>query len=151
MNDGMTAAPAAKVPATYWVIAILSLVWNAFGGVDYVMTRTRNMDWLAQAGDPQVLLRWIDSFPLWAQVAWPVGVWASVLGSVLLLARSRHAATAFLVSLAGAVISFAYQFSTPAPAELDTTMNKVMPIVILAIIAALWLYAKRSGEKGWLK
>ena len=52
---------------------------------------------------------------------------------------------------AGAVISFAYQFSTPAPAELDTTMNKVMPIVILAIIAALWLYAKRSGEKGWLK
>ena len=147
MND----ASAARVPTSFWVISLLSLLWNLFGATDYVMTRTRNLDWLAQAGDPQVLLGWIDSFPLWAQIAWPVGVWGSVLGSVLLLLRSRHAVTAFLASLAGAVVSFGYQFASATPPELDTTANKVMPLVILAIILALWQFARRSQAKGILR
>ena len=110
----MTDIASAKAPTSFWIISGLSLAWNAFGGIDYTMTRMRNLDYLSQAGDPQVLLAWIDSFPIWAQILWPLGVWGSLLGSVLLLLRSRHAATAFLASLGGAIGSFAYQFSTQA-------------------------------------
>ena len=151
MNEATAPVGATKVPVGFWVIAGLSLLWNAFGACDYVMTRMRNTEWLSQAGDPKVLLAWIDSFPIWAQIAWPIGVWGSVLGSVLLLLRSRHAATAFIVSLAGAVVSFSYQFASATPASLDTTANKLIPLMILVIIAALWLYAKRCAEKGILK
>ena len=141
-----------KPPLSFWVVSILGLIWNAFGGFDYWMTRTRNVDYLAQAGDPQVVLAWIDSFPLWAQICWGLGVWGSIAGSVLLLLRSRHAVNAFLVSLVGALGSFSYQLlMSDVPASLDTTGGKVMPIVILAIVAFLWQFSKREVAKGLLR
>ncbi len=140
-----------SVPVSYWIIAVLSLLWNGFGGVDYWMTRTRNMEYLAQMGDPKAMLAWIDAFPLWAQVMWPVGVWASVLGSVLLLMRSRHAVLAFLVSLVGAVVSFASQMIHPMPSSNNALMNMIMPLVIVAVIVVLWWYARRAMMRGWLR
>jgi len=150
MTDAVS-AKGGKVPISFWIVAGISLLWNLFGGVDYIMTRTRNIEYLKNAGDPAVLLSWIDSFPIWAQVLWPVGVWGSVLGSVLLLLRSRHAATAFLVSLLGAIGSFSYQFMSDTPAALDTTANKVMPIVILVVIVAFWWFSKRAIAKAILR
>ncbi len=147
MNDtGST-----KAAWHFWLIAALSLLWNGFGGYDYVMTRQRNLDYLGQMGNAQDLLAWIDSFPMWVQVLWPVGVWASVLGSLLLLARSRHAVAAFAVSLVGAIGSFAGQLLDQPPASLDTTANTVMPIVIVVLILAQWWYARRVGAQGILR
>lgn len=140
-----------KAPNSFWIVAGLSMAWNAFGAVDYVMTRMRNTEYLKNAGDPEVLLHWIDGFPLWAQVAWPVGVWGSVIGSVLLLLRSRHAVTAYLVSLAGAVISFAHQFTAEPPVELNTPANQAMPLIILAIIVFLWWFSRRAALRGILR
>ena len=141
-----------KPPLSFWVVSILGLIWNAFGGFDYWMTRTRNLDYLAQAGDPQIVLAWVDSFPLWAQICWGLGVWGSIAGSVLLLLRSRHAVSAFLVSLVAALLSFSYQLLiSDVPASLDTTGGKVIPIVILAIVAFLWQFSKREVAKGLLR
>jgi mannose/fructose/N-acetylgalactosamine-specific phosphotransferase system component IID len=148
MNDN---ASAAQPGWQYWVIAVLGTVWNAFGGYDYTMTRTRNMEYLAQMGDAQAMLDWIDTFPIWAQIGWGLGVWGSVLGSVLMLMRSRHAITAFLVSLVGAVVSLGHQMLSDTPAAFDTTANKILPLVIIAIVAGLWWYSKRAAGRGWLK
>ncbi len=140
-----------KSTPTYWIITIIFLIWNAFGGYDYLMTRTRNIGYLKAMGDPQALLGWVDSFPLWVQICWPVGVWGSVIGSVLMLLRSRHAVTAFAVSLVAALASFGYQFSVRPPAALDTPANRIMPLVILAIILFLTLYCRRMRARGVLR
>ena len=34
---------ALKAPIHLWIVGILSLLWNSFGGYNYTMTRTRNM------------------------------------------------------------------------------------------------------------
>ncbi|MDE2435811.1 MAG: hypothetical protein KGM49_06095 [Sphingomonadales bacterium] len=138
---------AARIPASYWVVTVLGALWNSFGAYDYTMTRMRNVEYLRAAGDPQVILGWIDSFPLWAQAAWGLGVWGSVAGSVLMILRSRHAATAFIVSLVGAVVSFGYQLSHTPP-ELSSTAGKVLPVVICAIVLFLWRYSRKSAEQG---
>jgi hypothetical protein len=130
---------------------VLGTLWNAFGGYDYIMTRTRNLDYLGQMGNAQEILAWVDRFPMWAQVAYGLGVWGSVAGSLLMLARSRHAASAFMVSLVAAVVSFASQMTSAIPPSLDTTVNKVMPVVIVAVIAALWWYCRRSQARGILR
>ena len=86
--------------AGYWVrfvVTVVPVTAQKPHGLDYTMTRLRNLDYLSSAGDPQVLLAWIDGFPLWAQAAWALGVWGSVAGSLLLLLRSRHAVLAFAV------------------------------------------------------
>ena len=144
-------SPAAKPSVLFWIIGAVSLLWNGFGGYDYVMTRQRNMAYLDQMGGAKVVLAWIDAFPMWVQILWPVGVWASVTGSLLLLLRSRHAVAAFLVSLVGAVASFAGQMMVAAPASLDTTANKVLPLVIVAIIILLWWYSRRQAVAGVLR
>ena len=141
----------ARPPISFWVVGVLSLIWNAFGGLDYTMTRLRNLDYLSSAGDPQVLLAWIDGFPLWAQAAWALGVWGSVAGSLLLLLRSRHAVLAFAVSALGALLSFGYQFTHAIPPELDTTAGKVMPVLIIVIVAFLLRFAQVETRKGTLR
>jgi hypothetical protein len=78
-------------------------------------------------------------------------VWGSVAGSILLLLRSRHAVTAFAVSLVGAVLSFIYQATLDLPPAMDTTMNKVMPLVILGAIVVQWWYARRMRAAGVLR
>lgn len=138
-------------PWHFWLIAILSLVWNGFGGYDYTMTMTHNTAYLSQMGDPQQIIDWVEGFPLWAMIAYALGVWGSVAGSVLLVLRSRHAATAFLVSLVAAAVSFAAQAMTPLPPALDTTTAKVMPFAIMVIILALWWYARKQSENGLLR
>src|SRR3546814_17255148 len=72
------------------------------------MNKLRNPEYRAAETPEQQ--SFFYSFPLWANVGWELGVWGSVLGSLLLLARSRHAVTAFLLSLVGLAISSVYQF-----------------------------------------
>jgi hypothetical protein len=139
------------VPLSFWLIAGLSLLWNAFGGYDYTMTMTRNTEYLSAMGPPAEIIAWVEGFPLWASIAYALGVWGSVAGSVLLLLRSRHAVTAFLVSMVSAAVSFAAQFSSQLPPSLDTTMHKVIPLVILVIIALLWWWSKRKAADGTLR
>lgn len=143
----------AKVPGHFWPVAVLSLLWNSFGGYDYVMSRSRNLDYLNQAtaDHADIFLRWMDALPVWNQIAWPIGVWGSLLGSLLLLIRSRHAVTAFLVSLIGAVISFGSEYAAGFPAELETDAMKVMTLVILAAIVLFWWYARRMQASGVLR
>ena len=145
MND---TASRPSAPMSFWIISGLSLIWNSFGGLDYTMTRMRNLEWVKMAGDPQEVLAWVDSFPMWAAAAYGFGVWGSVAGSILLLLRSRHAVTAFVVSLVGAVISFGAQMSIPVPPSLATPANQIMPIVILAVIALLVWYSRRMAARG---
>lgn len=147
MNDIGTA----KAPTTFWIVAVLSLLWNAFGGYDYTMSQTRNEAYLSQMGNYQEIVAWMDKFPFWAEIGWGLGVWGSVVGSILLLLRSRHAVTAFMVSFLGAVVSFSAQMMNPVPPSLDTTVGKLMPFVILAVIVLQWWYARREAAKGTLK
>ncbi len=146
---------AAKAPLSFWIVSGLSLLWNAFGGYDYLMTRTRNMDYLASAaGNEQLageMLAMIEGMPVWAHVLWGLGVWFSVLGSILLLVRSRHAVMAFLVSLIAAALSFAYQATLTMPPGLDSMAMKIMPLVILIAIAFFWQFSRREAAKGTLR
>jgi hypothetical protein len=126
-------------------------VWNAFGGYDYTMSELGDPEYFRSMGMGQAELDWMAALPAWSVAAWAVGVWGSVLGSLLLLARSRHAATAFAASFVGAAISFAYQFSSGRPPSMIGTLATVIPVVILLAIVAQWLYARRMATAGVLR
>jgi hypothetical protein len=141
-----------RTPAHLWVVGILSLLWNAFGAADYTMTELGHLAWFEMMGLGAEELAWTQSFPLWAVSAWAIGVWGSVIGSVLLLLRSRHAVTAFLLSVLGAAASFAYQLTAvDKPASMQGGAAVIMPVVILILIAAQWYYARRQAAAGVLR
>ena len=143
----------ARTPAHLWIVGALALVWNGFGCLDYVMSRTRNADYLKSMMpdvDPQAMFDWMDAFPIWASFGWGLGVWLGLAGSVLLLMRNRHAVWAYGLSLVGAVLGLGYQLANPMP-QIEGFMATGMPLVIIAVAAALFVYARSLHKKGVLR
>ena len=137
-----------KAPLHLWIVGVLSALWNGFGCADYTMTQTKNEAWLS-ALSPETRT-WIDTAPAWADAAWALGVWGGLAGSVLLLMRSRHAVTAFIVSLSGLAVSTYWQFGANDGAAIMGDGAHVVNAVIWVIGIALLLYARQQRKVGVL-
>ena len=150
-----TAAAPLRTPMHLWVVGFLSLLWGGFGGYDYVMTRLRDTNYLAEmmpTVDPNTFLAWIDGFPIWAQFGWGLGVWCGLAGAVLLLMRHRWAVWAFALSLLGAVLGLGYQIALAPPlAGAEGPMFEIMPFVIILVALGQFLYARAMDKKGGLR
>ena len=145
-----------RTPVHLWIVGILALLWNAWGGYDYIMTKTRNTDYLTSMMpnvDPNALLAYIDAYPIYAQIGWGLGVWGGVLGSILLLMRSRYAVWSFAASILGMVLSFGYMFflAGPMPGQEEAGIMAYFPLVIVIVGIALYLYARAQQRNGVLR
>jgi hypothetical protein len=155
MDEMMDRTDGRAVPMHVWVVGGLATIWNAFGCYDYVMTRLRDTDYLAgmmPGTDPNQMLAYIDSFPIWAQFGWGLAVWTGLVGSVLILMRHRWAVAAFGLSVVGMVLSFGYQITHKSGiAAMDEGMAAVVPWIITAVGVLLFLYARQMRIKGVLR
>ena len=137
-----TESQAAKVPLSFWIVSGLGLLWNAFGAYLYMLSKLDPET--ALAGATPAMRDYVATMPTWAHIGWSLGIWGSVAGSLLMLARSRHAESAFFASLLGALASFAAQ-----------AMAGVLPVGlsagIAAVIAFLWWYCRNETAKGTLR
>ena len=142
---------APSTPKHIWIVGGLSLLWNAIGGLDYVMTQTRNVEYLAQFNDEQ--LAFFEGFPIWAEFFWAIGVWGAIAGSLLLFLRSRNAVYAFAASLAGLAVNSVWQFGLSGVdmAKVFGGVPMVMTALIWLIAIALLLYARRQKAAGVLR
>jgi hypothetical protein len=138
-----------KTPWHLWAVGIISLLWNAMGGVDYTMSHMHNAAYLAQMTPEQIA--WFDAFPIWATSCWALGVWGAVAGSILLLLRRRHAVAAFGVSLIGFIGSHIYQFTSDAPVGLNTGTGTAFAAILAVVAVALLIYARAMKQRGILK
>ena len=137
-------------PAHLWIVGILAAVWNGFGSLDYTMTQLRNPGWMAQMTDEQ--RAFMESAPAALDATWAMGVWGGLIGSLLLLARSRFATAAFTVSLLGLAGNSLVQLLAPEPSpHLDSTGGLILHLAIWAIAIGLLVYAWRMRGRGVLR
>ncbi len=132
------------LPTSFWVISIVSLLWNLMGAMAYVRQAYR-MDPLDPA--QQALL---DSTPAWATGAFAIAVFAGVLGCVALLMRKQFAVPLFMASLAGVVIQQINNFFLSDAISVYGAQAIVFPIIVLAIAVYLIYYSRSATAKGWL-
>jgi len=146
----MATSGPARVPVHLWIVGILSLLWNAFGCYDYLMTNLHNQAYLAAF--PADQLAYFDSLPPWLTAFWALGVWGGLAGSLLLLVKSRHAILAFGLSVVGIVVSFGYQmFATQMPASMTEGAMKAMPWIIFVVGLFLLWYSRNAEKQGLLR
>ncbi len=143
--------PAVKTPWHLWVVAIVAVLWNLMGVVDFTMTETRNATYLKGLKPEQV--DYILSFPLWSVITWAVGVFGGFLGSLLLLFRRRWAVPVFLFSIFGVILTSLYSHVI---SDFDKVMGggaglKIFSGVIFVIAVLLWLYARAMTRRGLLR
>jgi len=59
--------------------------------------------------------------------------------------------TAFAVSMIGAIVGLGWQLLNPSGiAEMNETVNQVMPYIIIAVAVAQFLYARGQRARGLL-
>jgi len=139
----------AKTPMHLWVIAILAILWNLGGVIDYTMTQTRNAAYLGQFTPQQ--LAYFASFPIWFKWSWALGVWGGFAGSGMLLFRTHYAFHAFIIALVGIAGTMFWTLSNPIPASLNTPGVWVFNAAIIISIIALAWYSRRMTAAGVLR
>jgi hypothetical protein len=149
----MQEAVSARAPAHLRIVGILSVLWNAFGACDYLMTRTHNEGWMKMTmpgSDPAAMFAYIDSMPLLASIGWGLGVWCGLAAALLLVMRSRYAVHLFGLSLIGAILSFGYQLfvASNVPAGMS---SPIVPVVIVVLIVLQLWYAWTMEKRGILR
>jgi len=137
-----------STPWHLWAVGVVSLLWNGYGGYDYVMTQTNNAAYLAQYTAEQ--RAYFDSFPMWMEAVWAIGVWGAVLGSVLLLLRSKWAFHAFLASLIAFAVSVVYGQMSGGSAAMGTT-GMIFSAVIFLLGLGFVMYSRLMTRKGVLR
>ena len=148
-------AATAKAPWHLWVVGVLTLIWNAYGGYDYVMTQLGDRAYLAPLTEPYGVdvddaLAWFGSFPVWVEFAWGLAIWSSVAGSLLLLLRKGWAAYAFALSLAGFLVATFWQQTHPLPGMSDGTVARTLTGAVALLLVLQLFYARRQTARGVL-
>ena len=78
-----------RTPWHLWLVGALGLLWNAYGGFDYFMSKTRGDAYLQSVGMTPEQIAHLNAMPPWMTAVWAIGVWGALLGAVLLLARAQ--------------------------------------------------------------
>lgn len=140
-----------KAPIHLWIVGIVSLLWNAGGAYDYFMSKTQNAAYMEMLNAEQ--LAFLEGVPVWFSAAWAIGVWFSVIGSLLLLMRSRFAIGAFALSLLGLVVSsiYTYGLAEQRTFEAGGMAAVIFSIIIPVVLVLLLLYARAMTRRGVLR
>jgi hypothetical protein len=145
------AESAAKTPWYLWVVGVVSLFWNAFGCYDYYMTHTGGDEYLRSFGMTEAQIAFYHAMPAWMTGAWAIGVWGALLGSILLLLRSKWAFHVFVISFAAFVLSVIYTYGFTNGVEANGMTAVIMHAVIAASCIFFIWYARFATKRGILR
>lgn len=140
-----------KPPVHLWIIGVVTLLWNSGGVFDFVMTNSQNAAYLSNFTPDQ--LAYFTSFPTWITLVWGIATFGALLGSILLLMRSRHAVIVFTLSFLGMIANMFYGYFLSG-----TSMTKLMgpgaaifSAVIVLVGLLLVLYSRTMRQRGVLR
>jgi hypothetical protein len=102
-------------------------------------------------GMTETQMAFYHSMPAWLTGAWAVGVWGALLGSVLLLVRSKWAFHVFVISFAAFALSVIYTYGFSSGVEVNGVAAMAMSAVIAAACIFFIWYASLMTKRGVLR
>ena len=145
-NANTGASP--KTPVHLWIVGILALLWNAMGAFDYLATQLELDFYMSTFSEEQ--LSYFYGFPAWAVSGWAIAVWSALAGSIGLVLRKKWSLYAFVVAIAGMIVSSIYTIGMTNGFEIMGPSSIYMTVVIWVISIFLVGYACRMVKNGVL-
>jgi hypothetical protein len=146
----MTQSISTKPALWFWAVALLGLAWNIFGIVQFLGQFGATEAALMGKGMTPEQAALYAAQPMWMTIAFAVGVFGGVFGSILLLMRKRLAVGVFVASLVGYIILYIGDITTGIFKVFG--MPQVMILSTVVVIAAALLVTSRNAVKrGWMQ
>lgn len=141
----MATASSAPVPGWFRPVAIVALVWNAFGVAMYLSS-------VGVFGDPMAGLNEAEraaaaSIPGWITGAFAIGTFAGLVGSLGLLLRKAWAQPVLLVSLVALLVLEGWIVFFSGALEV---YGLAVPVTVTAGAVLLAWLATHARARGWL-
>ncbi len=144
----MTNKQTVKLPIWFWIVSVLSLLWNLMDVGAYLGQAFMSIESLEKMTEAERLL--YESQPAWVTGAFAIAFWAGALGCFALLLRKKWARPVLLISLAGILAQMTHMFFMSNAFEAVGSNAMVMPIMIIVVGVLLLLFARSSANKHWL-
>jgi hypothetical protein len=134
-----------SLPAWFRAVAVLAVVWNAFGVAMYLSS-------VGVFGDPTVGMSDAEraaalSIPGWITGAFAIGTFGGLIGSIGLLLRKAWAQPVLIVSLVGLLVLEGWILFFSGAVD---QFGLAVPIMVSAgAILLAWL-ATHARKQGWL-
>ncbi|MDP9414233.1 MAG: hypothetical protein M3Q08_09095 [Pseudomonadota bacterium] len=141
----MATASTASVPRWFTAVALLAVIWNAFGVVMYLSSVGVFGDPMAGLSEPERAAA--SSIPSWITGAFAIGTLAGLIGSLGLLLRKAWAQPVLLASMVALLVLEGWiMFFSGALA----VFGLAVPITVSAgAILLLWLATHARGQN-WI-
>ncbi|KAB1159900.1 hypothetical protein F7018_06200 [Tenacibaculum aiptasiae] len=138
-----------KPQKRFWVIAVISLLWNGMG-VNQYLQQAYNTDAFKAMYPDEKVMEMVQNTPSWAMAAFALAVFGGFIGSIFLLLRRKLAKPMFLISLVAIVIQMFYNLFMSGAMEVYGPGAVIMPIMVIGFALFILWYTKRSEAKGIL-
>lgn len=139
-----------KTPWHLWGVGVLGLIWNGYGAADFAMSLIQGDAWYRMNKMTEAQIAAMHAYPAWMYVVWFAGTWGAIIGTVLLLFRSRWAVHAYLVSLIGFLLSLVYAYFISADKTAVNSMAVMHGVIFAGCVFFLW-YAWTMAKRGVLR
>ena len=141
----MTEESKKSVHWSFWTIAIVALLWNLLGCLNFVM----QMNAEVVASMPETHRTIIESRPAWATGGFAIAVFGGALSGILLGLCKASAFYLFVASLLGVIVAMVHTLGLPIEfSAFEMFMMIVMPLVVGVLL--VW-YAKHAQNKNWIR
>jgi hypothetical protein len=133
------------VPAWFTAVAVLALLFEAFGCWMYIVQ---------VSADPASLplderAMWAAT-PTWMVAAYAIAVWVGLVGALLLVLRRRFAVPLLLVSLIAVIVQFSGLFLVPQLRQTVPESALAAPVILILACYLIFQFARVAQRRGWL-
>lgn len=138
------------IEKSFWIVGVLLLIWALIGCFMYWMEMTMSdAAYLETFGQEATRMR--PLIPAWSVAGYAIGVWAGLVGAVLLLLKKRLALPAYVISFFGALIGWGwYVINSEAASMMATNGGWYMMIFVFVMcLFSIW-WARKKAAQGLL-
>jgi hypothetical protein len=136
------------VPAWYWAIATVALLWNLMGCLFLsieLFAQEAAMESMTEAQK-----EWARSIPVWIYFVYGLAVSTGVAGSIGLFLRKSWSVTTFAICLMAVIVQMVYTMLIGGGLEATGPSGLVMPLLVIGIAAGLLWFSIFARRRGWI-
>lgn len=131
------------------IISYTAIAWNFLGLLAFVMQLLMTKESIKTL--PQAEQELYLNLPAWYTIAYGIGVFGGLLGSVFLLQRKKISVTLFSVSLLGILAQTIYTFFMSNTFAVYGYGSAILPMFVVFLAVFLLAYSWILSKEGYLK